>query len=174
MNNLETEIVDLYDNNDMSVADIASELNGEIDATAIKYVLSQHSEKFRKLTVDNAKKAPATVIDVKSETTPVPVLVSTSSNNTDMFTDADKKEIVRVMKYLMNHSENDMVRARTAIYLHEEATGRNAKRVEKNNGIPNVRANILMINAQIQKGRSLVDNALKSIGQSPMLLVDVK
>lgn len=169
MTTLETEIVDLFENNGMSVADITEELNGEIDATAIKYVLSQYSPKFQAATVEDAKRQNSRkVIDIVSETSPgapAPAL-----KPEDVITDADRKEILSVMKNLMRHSENDMVRARAAIYLHEEITGRNAKRVEKGDKMPNVKTNILLINAQIQKGKSVVSDALKLIGDSPMLV----
>lgn len=175
MTTLEQEIVDLYENNDMSVADIAGELSGEIDATAIKYVLSQHSSKFQAATVEHAKRQNGgKVIDIVTETTPgapAPALKPASSYRAeDIITDADRKEILNVMKNLMRSSDNDMVRARAAIYLYEEATGRNAKRVEKGDKMPNVKANILLINAQIQKGKILVESTMKMLENSPMLV----
>ena len=161
MNAFEADIVDMFDEQGMSVGDIASELNGEIDSSAIKMVLAQHSHKFQKDTVEDAKckKKYAGIAN------PIP---RPQTPNPDLLNDSDRAKIKQTLMTLLNHSENDMVRARIAIYLHEEVTGRNERRI-KMNMMPNVQMNILALNEQIGKAREILDAKMKQIGNSPMM-----
>lgn len=161
MNALEQDIVAMYDEQDMSVEDIACELSDEqLSPTAIKYVLSVHSHKFQKETVEEAKKLSNT----KSAS-----IDSQKPLNPNLVNQVDKKQIMQTLITLMNQSDNDMVRARAAIYLNEEITGRNEKRVKMNN-LPDVQMNIRALNDQINKARELVMIKVGQIGNSPMLV----
>ena len=159
MNALETDIVNMYDEQDMSVEDIGAELGGELDGAAIKMLLSQHSHRFQKATVDDAKRGKVVNRDM------VP---GAPAQPADFLNALDKAKIRQTMLTLLNHSENDMVRARIAIYLHEEVTGRNERRI-KASMLPNVQLNILALNQEISKARELLDCKMKQVGHSPML-----
>lgn len=166
MNAFENDIVNMFDEQDMSVADIASELNGEIDPSAIKMVLSMHSHKFQKDTVEAAKSERK---GAKPDSTLQPVTFpGAPAHNDNLLNASDRVKIKQTLLTLMNHSENDMVRAKLAIYLHEEATGRNERRI-KMNTMPNVQMNIRALNEQISKARELISAKMKQVGASPMM-----
>jgi len=161
MNGFESDIVNMYDEQDMSVEDIGAELGGELDPAAIKMLLSQHSHRFQKATIENAKNGKKNSLQpVSFPPAPAP--------NPDFLNASDKEKIRRTMMTLLDHSENDMVRARMAIYLHEEVTGRNERRL-KANLLPNIQLNILALNQEISKARELLDVKMKQVGNSPML-----
>jgi hypothetical protein len=161
MNTFEADIVNMYDEQDMSVEDIGAELNGELDPAAIKLLLSQHSHRFQKATVEAAKKGKVN----GAVATTVP---GAPAQNPDFLNESDKAKIRRTFMTLLDHSENDMVRARIAIYLHEEATGRNERRI-KANTLPNIQLNVLALNQEIAKARELLGEKMKQVGKSPML-----
>lgn len=170
MNAFENDIVNMFDEQNMSVNDIAAELNGEIDPSAIKMVLSMHSHKFQKDTVEASKSAQK---GAKPNAALQPVTFPGAPASDDNLLNAsDKAKIKQTLLTLMNHSENDMVRARLAIYLHEEVTGRNERRI-KMNTMPNVQMNIRALNEQIGKARELIAAKMKQVGESPMMVIDV-
>ena len=160
MNALESEIVDMYDTDDMSVSAICEELNSEIDPTAIKMILSTHSRRFQKETVEEAKRMSGKI----------PTDTKEKPANFNLISAVEQKQIMQTLITLMNQSDNDMVRARAAIYLNEELTGRNEKRV-KNHAVPDMHMNIRALNEQILRARELMAVKMGMIGTSPMLRV---
>ena len=164
MNALEQDIVDLYENQDMSVNDIVHELNDtDITDVAVKMVLSVHSHKFQLETVEEAKR-----LNGKNTKTISANSTEQQMRNPNLVNSVDKKQIFQTLLTLMNQSDNDMVRVRAAIYLNEEVSGRNEKRVKMHN-VPDVAMNVRALNDQIVKARELISAKLDTIGNSPML-----
>lgn len=163
MTDLDKEIKNLYEEQEFSVEDIVTELGGEIDILAIKMSLAQHSTKYQTLVVDEANYL------LHKNRGKALALPQTPIENNGHIGAGDKNTILSVMKSLMLHSDNDMVKARVAIYLHEEVTGRNAQRV-KQNALPNLRESVLALNDKIMKAQELVDRKMKNITNSPMMI----
>lgn len=166
MNNLEADIISLYEDEGMSVEDIGAELS-DIDSAAIKMCLAQFSQKYRNIVVKKAIDKPTNTI-VTTNSAPIG-----SIHNGDLLDVTERMRVKKVMMQLLDHSDNDGVRAKIAIYLNEEVTGRNEKRVKQNN-MPNVQLSILQLNAHMLKAKQLVDDTMRAIGPSPMLIIDVK
>lgn len=94
----ELEIVEMYDNCDMSVDEIVSETG--YDIVAIKNTLVQSSKKYKK--------------DIRE-------------NKSVLITDEEDKRLVQGIKDLAFYGENEAVRLRALMYAHDEKHGRNDK-----------------------------------------------
>ena len=133
-------IVELYENSGMTPQQIAEDQGLEI--LAVKATLAAHSDVFRRhVTEEVSKVVRAEVVeggkeevlkDVESGEIVEQEVVAPVSESKDLvhsFTNDEMAEIKNTMQMIMRDGDNDAVRLKAAVYLNEEATGRNEKRI---------------------------------------------
>lgn len=141
MTELEQDVLLMHDEHDLSVEEICAETGLEL--ASVKTLLANKSKKFR----------------------------GNVSNGKVSFSPEEKEDILGVLKNLALSSDNEAVRVRAAIYLHEEIKGRNEARVIKN-APPRININILAINDTIRKARETLEESkrLKGVQDAVELL----
>ena len=137
MTSLEQEIVTMYEEMSFGIEDISKEIG--IDCTSVKAALACYSERYAEL-----NKSALAVI-----TSPGPLDKPTS----EFLTKADSKEMLQIVKSIAIHGEEDGCRLKAAIYIHEEACGRNKDRVDNKKNVPANVFNIIDFNERLLKAR---------------------
>ena len=163
MTNTELEIIGLYEKESFSVDDISVEL--DLDAVAVKMILGQYSKKYRdegKMFGSKEVQSLEFANDDVSATQP-------TARHCNLLTDEEHNSIKQVLKDLAIGSDNDVVRARVSIYLHEEHIGRNEARIKNVNRVGNINVNVLTINEGMRKARE----AIRVAKQQQQQLIDV-
>lgn len=141
MTSTEQEIVTMFDDCKMSAKDISTDTG--LDIVAVKAVLAQYSVRYKQ-EAEMMYKAPQT-----------PGAPSEANNSAALLNADERQEILLTMKQLAFESDNDVVRARMCMYLHEEVTGRNEARAKKSQ-LGNVNVNVLQINDRLLKAREIM------------------
>lgn len=148
MFNSNLEIVKMYDEG-FSVAEICAELDYE--QSAVENTLLTHSKKYRKDTGQgNGSIGPAAMTNN----------INGAVVNADLTHD-DDKEFLIALKDLALSSDNDIVRCRCLMYLHDEFKGRNDK--QEKSGI---NVNVLVLNKALKEARrqlAEVNNAIVDV-----------
>lgn len=128
------ELAQMYDAG-LSLEEMALETGYEV--SAIKNTLLQISSRYR---------AEARLVAKREGAKP-------------QITDEEDDAIIEALKNIVYSSDNDMVRVKAAIYLHDEKKGRNDARLKQTSG---VNINVLMLNSALKKVRQ-IDADVKSI-----------
>lgn len=150
----EAEIVEMYDTLEMSVKEIAYQL--DLDELAVKAILAQRSQTYRaQALATNAAKAPAQSDPLLPDMPIVgPVAPNSPAASEDNFLTADERQQLRDnMLSLAMTSENDTVRAKMSIWLFEESKGRNEARVKNLSKMQPTGVSVQQLNIQIIESR---------------------
>jgi len=148
MNLIETDVVKMYESLEMSVEDIVSELAGELSEVSVKLVLGKYSAKYRSRDEDGATGNGAGL--VKSDGKGVVMF----RQNDEAITTEQHNAILQTMFDICQYSEQDAVRLKAAMYLHEEVTGRNSAKTEKRKAESVLPASILAFEESLREAQS--------------------
>lgn len=148
MNAQEKEIVVLYEDHGLSVEDIS--LESGLEPLAVKGCLYSYSKAYRE--------------SIESPSTPPPK----DSEITIDVEEHEHKMIGETLKALAFHSEDDKVRLKACMYLHEERTGRNKKKAERgaSEALGAVKS-VFALNEQILKARAIIKQVQQSALEVP-------
>lgn len=124
MVNSNLEVVHLYEDLNLDVESIAEETGFE--PASVKAILAQFSRKFKTIS-----KTRANVEGQK-----------------EIISEEEDADLIAAAKSLALSSDNDIVRARMIIYLHDEKMGRNDK--ENTRGL---NLNIIMLNKAVREAK---------------------
>lgn len=156
MTSLESEILEMYENLDMSVDDIACSSRDQddpLDPIAIKTILAQYSHKYR---TNGRKLATLESKGIKSSHTN-PKAPSPANNTKNFLSETEQAELVEVMKSLALNSDSDIVRAKMSIYLFEEDKGRNEARIKNLSNMKPNGVNILVLNQRLVSTQARIE-----------------
>lgn len=156
-----TTIVELYENAGMSPQQIAEDQSLEI--LAVKATLAAHSELFRNAVAEQTSKVISAEMGVEVpeaqavdlEGAQVVEAGSEKREAEERFTKEEIDDIKRTMFTIMRDGENDSVRLKAAIYLNEESTGRNERRISS--AAEAGKLNVLMISDIMRKAKAAVN-----------------
>ncbi len=157
-------IVELYENSGMTPQQIAEDQG--LETLAVKATLAAHSELFRRqVTEEVSQVVRAEVVEGKTEEVVkdietgevVEAPVKAEPELVHTFTNDEMAEIKNTMQMIMRDGDNDAVRLKAAVYLNEEATGRNEKRISS--AAEAGKLNVLLLSDVMKRAHAAVNKS---------------